>query len=322
MRTIYGYLFCCMILLSCKKEFMVTAPEFNVDVATTGIKAGEEVTFAFSGAPDFISFYSGEKGNDYAFREGRVEKAQLLLSFESQVLNNRAGTQDNQLAVLVSEDYNGKATMADVEAAHWKDISSTFGLATLNDNNEFVASGKKDIADFVDDGVPVYFAFKYTTLPKGTNGVSANFVRVRNFLLEAAFEDGSSTSLLTHANAGITPPKELIKSANYQSGRGNLQATYINFYGNTSADLNKNGVADDDETTHAWAISNPVTMNKTTDLGPDQITPIKSVADPALTMYKYKYTKPGTYKAVFIAKNATVHDDKAVLREVEITVQP
>lgn len=322
MRTIFGYLLCGIALLSCKKEFMVTAPEFDVAVAATGVKAGEEVAFVFSGAPDFISFYSGEKGNDYAFREGRVEEAQLLLSFESQVLNNRAGTQDNQLAVLVSEDYTGKATIADVEAAHWKDISSTFGLATLNDNNEFIASGKKDIASFVTNGVPVYFAFKYTTLPKTTHGVSANFVRVRNFLLEASFGDGSSTALVTHANAGITPPKELIKSANYQSGRGNLQATYINFYGNTSADVDKNGVADDEETTYAWAISNPVTMNKTTDLGPDQITPIKSVADPTLTTYKYKYTKPGTYKAVFIAKNATVHDDKAVLKEVEITILP
>jgi len=39
-----------------------------------------------------------------------------------------------------------------------------------------------------------------------------------------------------------------------------------------------------------------------------------------MTEYRYKYTKPGTYKAVFIAANNSIDGVKQVVKEVNLTI--
>ena len=65
----YLLLFLILLLAGCDKDLKITAPEFEVTTDAPAYKAGEEVTFVFTGQADNISFYSGEPGADYANRE-------------------------------------------------------------------------------------------------------------------------------------------------------------------------------------------------------------------------------------------------------------
>ncbi|NGM62142.1 DUF5017 domain-containing protein [Sphingobacterium sp. SGG-5] len=317
MKTYYLLiLFCALMLSSCSKEANVDLPDFDVDVESLEVKANEEVTFHFSGSPDFINFYSGEWGNDYEFRAGRIEESDITLSFESLIINSRDATQDNQLAVLLSNNFNGELNISDVEAADWTDITDEFRVAHLSDENStWIASGAGNISPYIEDGKPTYIAFRYTAMPRSTHGLIPNFLRVRSFLLESLSSNGEKSTLATHASAGITPPKELVKSATFAAGRSNLQATYLNFYGNISP-------SQDDVTHTAWAITNPLDIGKTVDFGIDKAVSVKTVEDGVIDAYTHTYSEAGTYHVVFEAKNANVYGEKTVIKQLEITVKP
>lgn len=57
-----------LVITACNKK-EVTEPDFNVSTSQTTFKAGEPVDFQFSGNPDYITFYSGEAGREYQYRD-------------------------------------------------------------------------------------------------------------------------------------------------------------------------------------------------------------------------------------------------------------
>ena len=59
-----------LILSACNKKEVLT-PNFNIsiDQGKTTFKVDEQITFNFSGNPNYITFYSGEDGRMYEFRE-------------------------------------------------------------------------------------------------------------------------------------------------------------------------------------------------------------------------------------------------------------
>ncbi len=319
MKTNYlSIILCVFVFASCKKEVDVHIPDFDVQVESLEAKVNEELTFNFSGSPDFINFYSGEWGNDYAYREGRIEESDVVLSFESLIIDNRIpkSTQENQLSIQVSNNFNGELNIADIEAADWKDITGDFRVVNLSDeNNSWIASGKVNISPYIEEGKATYIAFKYLVMPRSTHGVAPNFLRVRNFLLESILVNGEKTTLATHSNVGLTPPKDLVRSASFAAGRGNLQSTYINFYGNISP-------SQDDVAHSAWAVTNPIQIGKKVNFGIDKAISVKTVADVTVNSFTHTYKSPGTYKVVFVAKNANIYGEKDVIKTLEINVVP
>ena len=59
-----------VLTTGCRKNLDdVDDVHFDVSLEAETFKVGEPVRFHFSGNPDFIIFYSGEKGNDYAYKD-------------------------------------------------------------------------------------------------------------------------------------------------------------------------------------------------------------------------------------------------------------
>lgn len=102
---------------------------------------------------------------DYTVFEFEAEENPLLLSFSTKY---QYGSQDNQLAVLISTDFNGSYEAADVNAATWIDITDDFVLSSGGDS--FISSGLKDISEYELPNKLFYIAFRYTYSPDlGTN---------------------------------------------------------------------------------------------------------------------------------------------------------
>lgn len=70
MKKIFLFPVLLLLLSACNKK-EVAAPGFGVTTEknVTTFKAGDEVNFLFSGNPDYITFYSGEAGHMYEFRD-------------------------------------------------------------------------------------------------------------------------------------------------------------------------------------------------------------------------------------------------------------
>jgi hypothetical protein len=289
-------------LLSCKKEEVVNNPNLEIQAESVNVKAGDEVKFNLSGTSDFIYFYSGEVGSNYSFKEGRTKDAEILMSFNSQILD---GAQENQLAILTSNDFDGNYNLHQIDAANWTDITDKFRIAQHSDNRLYVPSGKIDVTNYVDSKKTTYFAFKYTTKPFTAYG-RFNIWRIQSYLLESV-TNGNSVALATHSTAGLN----LVLSDNYETGRASLLPTYVNFIANAR---------NNEITTEAYAVTKGLTIEKQIDLGPDKPISIKTVEDPDLKFYTYTYSKAGKYKAVFVVKNANVYDEKMIVKELEINV--
>ena len=79
---LYILLLSTLAFSSCTKEMTEGLDEVNVSVVTSEnvtaegsiitVKKGTPVEFSFAGEPDFITFYSGELGHQYIYRQ-RVE---------------------------------------------------------------------------------------------------------------------------------------------------------------------------------------------------------------------------------------------------------
>lgn len=298
--TYYTLLFCFLILGSCNK-IEVTVPEFDVVPSSNTIKAGEEISFMFTGDPDQISFYSGEVFKDYAFKNGRTLVSDgLQVSFTTAV---QYGAQQNQLSVLVSSDFNGSYTMEDIKKANWTNITSDYALATSTTQ---LAWGPKELKSLLVSGKPVYIAFRYITLPQPANGAQRTW-SIRTFSLK-----GSSNLGILNIADQVTAGFKLVHEGPLEAGRSSSTATTITLRGN---------VADTQTPTEDWAITKPIDVGDV-DLGPDKPIPVKGFVDTRSSEFKYTYATPGSYKVVFVASNANIYGNQQMIKEVDITVVP
>lgn len=300
---------CIGIFASCDKEG-ISAPNFDItgyqvtSIVDTSGNTVNEVTFSFSGDAAVISFYPGLLGNDYAYREGRILDVKALLSSFSTTLDN--GTQNNQLSVMVSTDFNGTYDIANIRAATWTDITGRYVLNTRGASAS-LPSGTKDIRDLVVDGKPLYYAYRYICKPQTANGANSTW-RIRAFSMQSQTDLGV-TSLATLTTADW---KLINDGAINDPGRGAVieSSGAIRFNGNH---INKEVL------TESWAISKGFQIAKT-DMGPDRPIPIKSAINPHLGSYSFNYTTPGTYKVVFIASNASYEGQLRVVREIDVII--
>lgn len=79
----------------------------------------------------------------------------MNLSFFTQVI---FGAQKNNLAIVISSDFNGDYTMEGIRKANWTEITDQFELA---DTKEWKKSGVADISKFVAGGKPLYIGLRY-----------------------------------------------------------------------------------------------------------------------------------------------------------------
>jgi len=264
----------------------------------------QQVTFNFTGDASLISYYSGLIGGEYAYREGRIlEVSGLRSSFTSVA---PSGSQQNSLSVMASTDFNGIYDKENVQAATWIDITNRYALNALGASSA-LHSGFVDISDLLVEGKPIYFAFRYICLPQAANGANTTW-RIRDFMMESETILGI-TPLATQTTANwhvldfdpMDPPS---RGARIES--------------NGAVRFNGNHITKEVRT-ESWGITKAFTVDEI-DLGPDRPVAVKGTIDPQLSSSSFNYTKSGTYKAVFVATNATYQGQASVVREIEVIV--
>ena len=292
----YLIILAAIFFFSCSKELDLKKLSFDASVSKTTLAATDTAVFNFSGNPDYITFYSGEPGSKYEYRN-RVSdtSTNVQLKFSTATTTHTSGT----LSLMVSDNFNGNFDSAGVKSATWTDITSRTTLAT---GTTVVASGTISLADFAAAKKPVYIAFKYTAAA----GVTQKKWTITLFSLTHVLTDkvhiiGDMTS---------TYPSRGWKSADVSNSAVNWTSALV-ITGNTTA---ASSVATED-----WMVMGPVDLSGVL---PDAGIPIKAVYEGMNKFpYYYKYSAAGIYNTVFVASNANKDVQESVVKTIAITVQ-
>lgn len=342
-----------ILFFGCGKLEVKIDPKLEVYTESTTYKAGEEVTFHFTGESDNLIFYSGELSREYAYRNGRIFEPAVhgaSLIFTSAV---QGGVQDNQLGVLISSDFDGDySSLNSVKSATWEDITHLFNYGTTA---TFISSSAQDISEYLAPGKPVYLAFKYTTQPQATHGLARTWMIQDVTVYSADQYDGSAVVLANHAMSGF---RIIDEDPENTPARSSVTRTRVTLQGNIYKDpndpiydpdnpiydpnnpiyvegsdqYNPNAVRPEfipydpdspfnDPLRENWAVSGPIPADSI-ELGPDRSVPIKGLQSAFPETYSHTYSAPGTYKVTFVASNSSVKGQRETIRELTLTILP
>lgn len=282
-------------LAACTSE-VIDVADFDIKTEKTTYKVGEPVVFTFVGNPDLISFYSGENGRRYEFRNRtQATGGKPTLSFQS---FRQSGNQDNTIELLASTDFSGTYDSTNIRKATWTNLTGRAVLSTGADNTN---SGAIDLSTVVAGNKPIYVAFRYNN-PRNATAAQRTWT-IKTVNLNNVLPDGSSYNLYNSATAGWVAV-DVKNPANQWA----LSASQVQITGGAAN-------APDNED---WVIARPI--------DPMLVIPDVAVALKNITTYQashsYTFTTAGTYTVTFVGANETSFGRKEVVRQVTLTITP
>lgn len=331
-----------LLFASCDKELKEDT-QLNVSVATDNnvsfdgntvtVKAGTPVTFNFDGDPDFITYFSGEIGNEYKYKDRTEMKPEDIvncsLSFDIWADSGTPATMQGAVNVLISDNFKGLTKVYETDLQ----TVSNFEWSTLAASTEMPAPNKDEklgTKEFTNDlsaylGKEITVALHFKTLD---NSNTMPRVYFKNMQLNLDFNNNQGSITLASA-FGFTPLNigydlsELteaqlskVKDEHYGAVDGGVPGFWKI---NVPSTIMVTGGTKGQSLKNTWLISKPILLNGA--CKPDVGTNIKNITQ-TLKSHTYTYKKAGTYTATFVAKNANyVHESFAVVRELTIKVE-
>lgn len=307
------FLLIILIFFSCKKE--VDDITFSVELDTTnGLEAGKPVIFNIKGNPNYITFYSGEPGSAYQYKNlTNLSEPDMkaFLRFTGKVENAAA---NNTLSVLISDSFTGlvannyKTDSTSIVDHQWHTITPSTDLPIIQNQEKKLDI---DITSYLNK--PVTLAFRYATVPHVT--IPQPKWTISDFRIVLKLTSGYEKESQDSLRRGFLPFDFNNKAAPYTigavAGRWNIAANQKGFVmTNTAAGLTQVSNLD-------YVISRPMILNE---VSPDAGVAIKSVKD-RIERYSYVFNNPGTYQVAFVAKNATGKAEKEIIKYLTINVK-
>lgn len=306
------------ILIGCEnplKEdvlFNVTPKVDGKTVAseTVNVSAGTPVIFNFSGNADFITFYSGETGHEYAKKDlFQIPMEQVSSSLEFDV-KPQYGIIPNTLSVYLSTTMQGllgnnKATdSVTIENEKWINITEQVNLPTKSNQKVSVSVPLNEYL-----GKKLTLAFHYKT---DQNSATQPTWLLLNLRIKNALNSGE-ISEIPPTSMGFSA-FDMLTDTPYKNSGGsgiwNLTVRKINKEIRMQSSPSGAPLNDD------WLISNPILINSRA--GDTGVVIKKMSID--MDSYKYVFNKAGTYTVTFVARNANYKSTSELIKTVQVVV--
>lgn len=302
-----------VLTTGCRKNLDdVDDVHFDVSLEAETFKVGEPVRFHFSGNPDFIIFYSGEKGNDYAYKDtDRITDSEMTFSFSTTTTAGTAGNPNpSHVPVCYSTDFSGEYTEEAVRAATWIDITDRFTMPT-DTGISALLSGDVNVTEyFSDPEIPLYFSFHWVVEPYDA---AINNGRTQ-WNIQATKVNGIAGESVSTLYDFADMRWQIVQAASFEGTPSkslpDVNASRILFRSEFQPTVSR----------ECWAVSGPIYRMDQINDGPDFGVGIKAMAEASLSSYAYTYTEPGDYEITFVAANANVYGRKEVIRKVSVRI--
>lgn len=293
---------------------------FGVSTAgdTQTVRVGEEVKFLFDGNADYITFFSGEEGSNYAHKDRTTVSLKSLAldaAFKQQYTDKEYYDKEI-ISVYVSEDFNADYTVEGIKKSRWTKISGQAAgqlpVPAPPTSAAVSTSGCIDLAAYADKNFFValeYNAPKRNEVPTANGGgkyVQAPRIDVQSLVLNKETADGQQVAM---SNTATEWGFQIVYENSEKLGNYLVNDQSLLFQPQTGKEHNDDDVI-------VWMVSQRLQPNA---VSPDRGTAIKGT-DAALAQYTHIYTRPGTYTATFVATNANLWNSDRVVKELIITV--
>ncbi|HSC51992.1 MAG TPA: DUF5017 domain-containing protein [Phnomibacter sp.] len=288
---------------------------------------GSKATFNFSGNPAFITFFSGEVGRRYIYRNRKTATGISKLVFTS-ALN--AGVQPNSLRVMLSSDFKGVvskmnvvggiptntlvydsvATLANIAAATWADITPT-DLA----NSATAKTSTIDLSTVAAAGKKVFIAFKYLA----QSGSIQNKWTITNLGVTNSLPDNTTYTIgsLAAANTAIVNYGASLFSPGWVAYTATNNYNWVVSAGTSLVITGASTAAAATSNVEAWTFMGSLDLNS---VAPDFGVPLKDISAAPLP-YQYAYPSTGKYDAVFAATNFTAYTSDTITRKIPVSIR-
>ncbi|MEA4976431.1 MAG: DUF5017 domain-containing protein [Paludibacter sp.] len=262
---------------------------FSITTSKSDYKVGEIVKFMIKGDADSIIVYTGDEGHNYSLKESREIDLDYFITFETQ---SQDGTQQNQMKILISKDFQEDYTINGVHATTWTDITSEFTMAPPSNGTAYVPSGNGIFTSLLDQDkaeTKMYFAVKQNVLNQTLHG-KGNLNRLRSFSIKRTYGAGDEL-LSNHNDLGWT----LFSTPNKQPDRASLSDNVITMRDSWQVAYFENDTED-------WAVSRSFLLPRQKEIAAS--TPVVLKGDPSegkVGNYNYVYKSVGHFDVVFVA---------------------
>lgn len=327
-----------MAFASCENELVQdveldiaieTNDNVQFDGKTITVKQGTPIPFKVGGDPDFLTFFSGEAGKEYRYKDRtQVDPSEITSSRLQFSLQAQYGKPANIMQILVSDNFPGLATndfKADsvlVEEHQWQT------LIPQNELPQTATTLSYDIDMTPYMGKRIAIALRYEGVDN--SAVQSRF-QFNNMGIVNTLENGLVTNLsassfgFTALNMYYAHP-EVLDAEGVSGNRRNTIGgkPYGTATNNTSGVWNLSNfnaffihsTPANTPLMYAWLVTNLMVVNGCT---PDSGTAIKSLHQ-SLSAYNYTYNTPGTYTATFVATNGNYKQETSVVKEYTVVV--
>lgn len=291
------------LLMNCTKD-SASYVDFDVRLNSQNMyKIDEDITFDFIGNPDYINFYSGELGNNYYADEVELDKDgyKATLTFDKIEWQRMTATNTDLMKMYVVQDFDELTMDFDTDrdailGADLKDLSAHINIPSPIVRNNVVSIDPIDLSEYVDMDKPFSLVLhaKHSNSTLKPTWIFFNMsVLVQKYGVLHNIMQGSDLGFtaIDVLNEDNEPYLSLPPSGTTINSRWNLRVPDLELrFQTASADT---GVEDD------YLISKPISLENTVE---NKIVAIKDVRE-RLSSFTYRYRSPGTYQAVFVARN-------------------
>lgn len=303
------------------------------------------IQFNIAGEPDNITFFSGETGHNYDYRNRtQIAPEQIKSSVLNFQIENQYGTMHKNLYnIYVSETFPGlyKDNFEDdcklLESfSEWQDLILP---EELPEQSGVKKDYTVDLYPYL--GKSFTFAIHYHPVPEAYSDTQPK-VHFRNFKITNELQNGKIVEIMP-SDLGLTPvnlwsanlegveiDSNLKKNEGYYDGAGNLIESAL-WYGTVtnniwgmwnmkSADTGYffvHSTAKEKGLRPSWLVSDYLEINK---CEPDNGVAVKNISN-RLEKYEYTYSEVGTYKAVFVLNNANYKEEDSRIITMVINVK-
>lgn len=350
-----------LALVGCKKEMDVAASLSVVANAPGGemsdgvltVKQGTFITFNLSGNADYLTFWSGEPGHNYQYRERTQipkEDISAKLKFGSfarygyRVLGKYP---EGYFRVYISTTFTGlvkndkDADVQRVKNHEWIEITDKCDLPTTSAPSDAPTNFSEVDLDQYLGNKEVVLAFRYTPTPwpsevQNDAGSMPRYA-LRELKVETISSDGQRREIPAGMMGlspfdmnGIDNEDAYYDGTNINEERCTGKKWMTFRMKNVPSELvvqnGKAKIITPGETPDAnvymqpdaWLITQPFLINSCL---PDTGKAIKTMTD-QLSPYVFKYDEPGEYTVTFAATNYNYKYGSEVIRELKIKVIP
>ncbi|EJX09838.1 hypothetical protein, secreted [gut metagenome] len=305
-------------LVSCQRD-NVDDVKFEVTTEQMTVKAGEPLRFVFEGNPDYITFYPGTKDCSYENRNrtkiNNLQDLKVSCHFTQNYTEPAQYEEKKILKAYVSTDFTGDNTVEAVNAAHWVELKDMKMPVLEKDAKDININLESEVNLDAYKEKDFFLAFKYEAEPNFYNEPGYPTTKYKNY----------------------AKPRIIIKTLSLHKidtdGYDYLMSDAINEWGLSfipeepipaagSYKVNESSIYIQPDKSHktknvkVWLVSKRLNGSS---IAPDLGMPIKGT-NVRLSYYEYRYSKPGTYKATFVATNAKMWDASQAVRELTIQV--